>query len=305
MKSKHRYTCFTILLTIFVVGIYSNANAAYVLKTKGKKLLIKLDDADLVKANELYYVVDYNGKKKAIIAIKKTRGGKALAVVRKGKAKTGWTLIKRPSKINPKVAQASTPHSTPSSKDPFSPIVITPAKKTLPIGFMWSYNTNSLDTASTKLKGSSFLNLESHYRIPLNDKISIRALFGIQEFNAEAAAANCPGTSKCSIEILYSYLGGLASVDIPLSSTFLLWVGVGGKLLFPFSKTVAPTSTENFIDEDSIKLTSHLLIGGGFEWTIHPKIALPINFLYQIGPKSDTVTSPTALGIQTGLIYHF
>ena len=301
----------TIIVPIaFIFFTHPHVDAAYVLKTKGKKLLIKLDAVDLIKANELYYVVDYNGKKKAIISIKKTQGNKALAVVKKGKAKAGWTLLKRPSRKKKTVEQTAEAspapveeaHSTPPPEP--SPLPPAPEKaQTLPIGFTWSYNINSLEVNGTKLEDSSFLNVEMNYRMPLTKDISFRALFGFQKFTAEATE-ECDSLACGELDILYSYIGGMATLNLRPSPHTIFWIGSGAKVLFPINKTVT-SNQEDFVDEDSIELTSHLLLGAGFEWKIHPQMSLPLSVFYQIGPKSSSVTSPTALSIQTGVVYHF
>ncbi|MCB0378830.1 MAG: hypothetical protein KDD33_10080, partial [Bdellovibrionales bacterium] len=74
--------------------------AGQVVKTKGKKIYIKLntEEAESLKSGDFLFLLTPEGKKKAIVQIKKMKGKKVLAQLKKGKAQKGYTTRLRKGK---------------------------------------------------------------------------------------------------------------------------------------------------------------------------------------------------------------
>ena len=100
----------SILMTLLVgyaIGLFliwsSSAFAARVVKTKGKKVLVNLEGGS-AQQGDVFYVVSSSGKKVGILKIMKVKGEQAIAVLGKGQATPGYTLMARTPYANTKDA---------------------------------------------------------------------------------------------------------------------------------------------------------------------------------------------------------
>lgn len=286
--------CLSLLFLFPLTGF-----SAQVAKIKGKSLLIDTQ-GDPVKVGEIYFVVDLNGAKKAIIKIMKVRGNKALALVGKGVPQVGMSLQKRGART----ARPSTP------KDSYSAAPYSSGGSALS-GAYWGallgvgFDSLTADiitnagikqgTASTS--GTSF-SLKGLYDHRLFDNVWFRGLFGIEGLKTEGSNS-CGDSSNeaCNVNIMYLSADALGRYVFS-ENQVRPWVGGGVSLLFPLSKD------STLLQASSITNTYALLFAAGVDWQISPTMVIPLSVEYGMLPKSDTVES-SWIQIRGGIAFPF
>lgn len=289
------------LLTITLSCL--SVNAARVLKVKGKAVLIDNDGSNISKG-ELYYTMNMNNKKIGIIRIMKTKQGKSIAKLLKGKAQPNSPLMKRPTskaqKKKKKKPQAPKLYSRSKSENKRKSTKRTSNKTgKMGFGFNLGYNSNSsevsfLDEGTGELvrqdsyTGTS-ISYELFFDYQVFSKVNLRGTLGMHNFSAEDSANtqcldadNQPGAA-CIVDLSY--------INIDLWARYFLtqswhnvWLGAGlGILLSPSENSTTAINTED------VGATTLIQIGGGADIDISDKLYLPLTVEYGLYPSSDTV----------------
>lgn len=304
---------FILIITNALIFFTYNAFAYKVIKVKNKKLLIRLSPGESLQKKDTFYVINHRGKKKAIISIIKVRGSKAIAKILKGKAKAGWSLQvrKRRSASNKQKINRKRPTESYASKATNASNFYRKKQKNPfnHLSFLWGLSLNSLKINDSTHSGTSVFNFETGttFFLPNRPMFGLKILSSSENFTLEATCTSAADvTTDCNANILYLGGGALAVIRVPLARKFSLWGGVGIKLLIPISKEVTKLESDySYLNEDSIKLTSALLISGGFKFNFNHKLSIPFNISYTAFPSSDDVTGHSVINFQTGLVYHF
>ena len=76
-----RLPIYLLSILVFVI-LFSSAEAAKVLKVKGRKILIDRE-GETLKRGDLFYVVSKSGKKRGVVKIVKVKGKKAIGKLAK------------------------------------------------------------------------------------------------------------------------------------------------------------------------------------------------------------------------------
>ncbi|MBE8221562.1 MAG: hypothetical protein HAW60_02415 [Bdellovibrionales bacterium] len=305
---------FILIITNALIFFTYNAFAYKVIKVKNKKVLITFSADESIQVKDTFYVISNRGKKKAIISVTKVRGGKAIATILKGRAKEGWSLRVRKRRAAKKTRKKNSYGSTNRrSSNSYANTSSSSGSKKLfnHLSFLWGTSLNNLTTKNSKVahSGTSFFNFETSttFFLPKKPMFGLRILSNSENFTLET---RCPSLGICKAEIVYLGGGALAVIQIPVTNKFSLWGGLGAKLLIPISKKITPTPSSTpdnykYISEDSIKLTSTLLVSGGMTFNFTPKFSIPLNINFTMFPPSDNVSPHYSLNFQTGLVYHF
>ena len=167
------------LLVLSLLLLPPSAWGHSIVKVKGKRVLIKIDGKK-PKKGQLYYLVNDAGKKKAIVKIGRVKKNRATGVVKKGKAKKGWSLVlrKRKSRKNSDQKNASN-KSTKANQS------------AMYWGGMLGFASNSMSvtftdgSGSVDLSGSGFSG-KVLFDFALFDSIWFRGLWGMETLTPQA-----------------------------------------------------------------------------------------------------------------------
>lgn len=299
-----------ILVGIFAVYLFSyNIFASQIIKVKNKKVLIQFSIDEDIQTQDTYYVINNKGKKKAIVSILKVKNGKAIAKILTGKAREGWSL-----RFRKKASTASTPvvSSAQTSVEPtYSPAPVSrprpsSSKKLFNhLNFLWGFSFNKLSINSVKHSDTSVFNFETSTTLFLPKKpiFGLKILSGTENFTIKGKCGTT-GAPTCKTSIVYLSGGALAIVNFSVKKVSL-WGGAGLKLLMPISSQVTSGASLKYIDKNTIKLSSALVLAGGLIFNLSRKFSVPFNVTYTLSPSAKDIKSPSATQLQTGLIYHF
>lgn len=285
-------------LCLLIAGQFTNA--AQVSKVRGKSLLLQLD-GDSVKTGEIYFLVDVNGKKRAIIKIFKVRGDRAIARVGRGYASVGMTLLAIHHHAS---SRAASPAPSESPRD----------AEAYPVGYLtkkmywggqlgYAMDTMNVDinsptfTGTVGMKGNA-LSYKGLFDYQVFKQIWFRGTVGLQSFKG-TGNSNCgtAGTTQCNADI--NYLGfDFLGRYLFLSGRFRPWAGGGFSLLFPMSKSATA------LEASSITSTSLMEVAAGFDYSINPRMYVPFSIEYGMLPKSNDVDA-SWIAIRLGLAIPF
>ena len=275
-------------ITLLSVFLSSTSDAAVVKRVKGQSVLVDLE-SDTAQEGDTYYLINEEGKKKAIVKVTKVKDTQAIAKVLKGQAAEGMTLLYRPQKE--KASHTSSESHGERSKAAFGGF----------LGFSLSNMTVKLtqntNNPNVNMTGPSF---SGHMFFDYNfvEKIGVRITGGVQQFNA-TGDKYCGNTlnQTCDANILYANLGFMGRF-IMSSGDFRPWVGGGAGFLFPLSKTSTALAS------NSITNTSIGFGGAGIDWYVGPTDFIPISIEYGILPSSAEVSANlTSIRIGYGTTY--
>lgn len=293
MRTANGLRALTLLLSLFVSA---QGEAAQVTKVKGKSALIDTE-GDIVKPGEIYYVIDLNGARKAVVKIKKVKGSKAIAVIGKGAPKAGMQLQSRDASPSQAAASSYSPSSSSSSGalgGAYWGGILGLGMDSMTADIIDANNIKS-GTASTS--GMSF-SVKGLYDHRLFDRVWFRGLAGVEGFKSEGG--NGCGTSRtavCSVDIMYLSADAIGRYLFSESS-FRPWAGGGFSLMFPLSKS------SNLLESSSITSTYALIFASGFDWQASPSFYIPVSVEYAMLPKSETVEA-SWIQVRAGVAFGF
>lgn len=288
------------LALLFFLNAFNDVFAAQVTAVKGKQILVSGDN---LQKNGVYYTVQ-QGKKKGVIKVVSLKGNKGLAVLVKGNAAKGHSLVSRSSKTTT-TARKTTPRKSKSSdkyietskpsfdnKTGYKPRT----GKSISIGILVGYqqNTAAVDfSGSTESLSGSSVGFKLFGDYPLSDNFNLRAEFGSVPFLAEGGTCL---SEICRMNI--SYLGGGIWGRFMLgkdSNKTRFWGGAGASLIFPTG-----TGDTNAVNVDEVGSTLIFNIGGGLDYNLNDKYFIPVSVEYTLFPPNDDVAASMIL-VKAGL----
>lgn len=276
-----RITARIILSTFFLLFFMgASAFAAQVTKVKGKGVLINLS-GEAAMPGDKYFLVNSAGKKKAIIQITKVKNGQALGRVTAGHATVGMTLLRKGSDGSGSYSSQSYHPSSRALGNGY-------LKSRSYWGPMLGYGLDSMDAdlnttpaRSASMSGSAF-SVNGFFDYQLFERVWFRGAAGYQGFSVKSSDS-CP-TGSCNANVSYldfTFLGRYLFTD----TSFRPWAGAGFDLIFPISKSATA------LDSGSINTTGVIVITAGFDWSINPKMYIPVSIEYGLFPHSSTVNA--------------
>lgn len=274
-----------------------SAFAAKVLQVKGPKVLIDMEGDEFMSGEEFFLINPATSKKSAIIRIRQTKGGKAVAEIVKGKADTDYTLQAKagssapaPAPMSAEVDEESAPRSSKASSKgyqrvPKSSWGITGEYIMITMSTSFTVASSPGQTATADMKGSTF-GVGGYYNYMLSNDFSISASADMQQFDAAGsanfAACNNGTTTDCSVKITYLSFYGLGRWYF-LKSQINAWVGGGGGFLMAMSKQT------NVLKAEQISTNQVFTFSLGAEYQLNKKNYIPFSFDYNMFPSSSTV----------------
>ncbi len=271
--------------------------AADITKIKGTAALIDLK-GEPAQPGDLFYAKSADGKNRGIIQIAKIKGDRAIGRITKGRAEVGMTI--EPKGSNTPVAAQPTRMKKSSSEGG--------AKGRSYWGGILGFGMDSMKAKvldgtthafreTVALSGTSFSGA-ALFDYELFSQIWFRGLGGIEGFNVTGSSVcGTVNNETCNAKLYYLSLDFLGRY-IFSEGNFRPWLGGGVGLMFPASK--ASTALE----PSSISNTSVMIVGGGFDYFISPKMYIPFSVEYGLLPKSDEVEA-TWIEIRMGFAVPF
>lgn len=270
---------------LFIAFIFSSpAFAATIQSIKSEKMLITLNGQN-VQVGERFFVLNGDGKKKALIRIRQVKEDRAIAELIKGQVQVGFKLSNTPS-------SASSPSSTVAS-----PTRKSYTRANAQAGNSWGVLGSLLQSdmqvsfipasTSTKtsvaMKGTSY-GVLGFYDYTLSPEIQLRALGGLESFKVSGTggATDCDGGSNCNVDITYLSTYGGAKYYF-YNRNFKLWAGASYGFLFAMNKASTVLKTAD--------ITSNQLwvLSFGMDYPLAKNAFIPLSIDYGIFPSSATV----------------
>ena len=279
-----------------IVGLVlqcTHAFAAKVLQVKNDKVMIDLEGAE-AEVDQTVVLISPENKKVALAKIEKTKNGKAIALVTKGKSQGNETVsFPAAGKVSKSTdsAQATTPSES-SPEGSSSTVYKTQSKRysgllTILSNTMVTKQTDGTNTEDVSMKSSTF-GISGAIDWPLLSYLTARGVVGYEPFKASGTSTylscNSLTSTNCTAEINYLTAGGYARFDLTKSRA-QFWLGIGANMKFPLSKSTTA------LKQEDIKMTMTYGAALGMDFFINSKMFVPVSVEQQSFLKSDTVSA--------------
>lgn len=271
-----------------------SAWSSEVLQVKGQKVLIDMKGDEFMAGEEFFIINPANQKKTAIIRVKQTKNGRAVADLIKGRANPGDTLQAKGSStgsgMSAEVREARSPRASASSFKTLR------ASWGLQAGMLMTKmdaktqgpavagGTPNIDT-TVAMKGSSF-GVDGYYNYLLMDSITANLVVGLQQFDASGTAdvfsCNNKTDKSCDVKITYLSFYGLGRWYF-LKGQVNAWAGAG------FGYLMAMTKKSSILNESQISSNQVYSLAFGAEYNLSRKNYIPFSFEYHVFPDSSSV----------------
>jgi hypothetical protein len=266
------------LLIILSLLFFSHLSwSATILAIDGTKITID-PEGEALKPGDLFYILNPDSQKKvAVIEIVNANDTRALAKNKRGKPIEGGLLLTIQSKA-------------PMSKHGKHSIGVT-------IGLSQSKMIFNDVSTSLTLSGSAF-DIGVFYNLPWSERVTLRFMGGLENLMVKGTAG---AITDAKVNVMYLGLGGFIPVILNPSSTGLkFWIGPGGNLLVPASKSA------NVVKEENIGVNFTYGLGFGLDILLKNNSYIPVQFEYMMYPdsKSTTTTIKTsAINLRAGFAF--
>jgi len=271
-----------LLFVLSVVCFLPIAHAGRVVKVSGKKVYIIFDsnEGGTFAENDFFLLTDGSGKKKALIQLKKVKGLKAVALLKKGKADKGYgTVFKSAGSGKGELSDDGGESKSSGSSSHYN-------RNQSHWGAMFGYGVAGQDVnqgTSTSTESGSSMGIKLGYDYPLLPSVTLRGLGGVELFSVSGQGMPLSSTAQSTVgtDITYISFDGLAKWNFAGS----LYGFAGAGILYPMTKS------SDVIVEGSIESLAVGEFGVGYEigwghWIV------PIDFTYYFFPAgSDVKTS--------------
>lgn len=296
--------CFYTFCSLFILSIHSIVHAGQVIKVNDKKVYIKFgqEDEGTFAEDDIFYIVNANGKKTGIIQLKKVKGFKAIGILSKGKASTGdGTLFKgvsakktKPSEVAESKRSRSESNNSTSRKQN--------QNQSSRWGVLFGYATAGQDvtqtistTTTVSQQTGSSMSLRGVYTYPIMDSIELDLMAGIEMFKVQGQGYIQPNTSTLvgvTTDIKYLAFDGLLKWNLFEGTSFGAHLLGGVAVLYPASTA-----------SDTVKNITTMGVGefgAGVQYNTGSYI-IPLDFIYYYIPGADVKTK--LMGVRVGVIF--
>lgn len=288
----------SLLIALLFFCFSFSAHAGKVMKVNGKKVYIVFDQDEPFTTGDYFVLNNEEGKKLGLVQIKKIKGFKAIALLKKGKAANGLTTtFKAASKKAKKSSIVASDDSSEDSGDSSSNN--TASRKGLMLGYgLASQDVTQSPTLGTSAQSGSSIALRGVYDYPLFSSVYFRGMAGGEFFSVSGDGyplSNSSVLSTVGTDITYLALDALFhwTVSKGASTNFYLLGGMG--ILYPMSKS------SDVILEDSIDSLAIGEFGAGMEFKLNGYV-IPFEIAYYYFPSGDDVTT-SVISLKLGLIF--
>ncbi len=289
-----KYIC--ILISLFLFCFSFSAHAGKVMKVNGSKVYILFDQEEPFTTNDYFILNNAEGKKLGLVQIKKSKGRKAIGLLKKGKADKGFTTTFKAAGKKPKassvVADDSAEEDDTSSQYPKSRLGVLAG-----YGMASQSITQQTTTSTESSQDGSSIALRGLYDYPLFQSVFFRTMIGAEFFSVTGDGIPLAGPASpttTGTDITYVTMDALFhwSVLKGKSSSFYLIGGLA--ILYPMSKS------SDIIIEGSIDSLAIGEFGAGMEFHLNG-YSLPFEVSYYYFPSGDVSTN--VISLKLGLLF--
>lgn len=281
----------------------SLALAGSVSKIKDNKVLLQLDDT-AANVNDEFFLLNPEGKKKAIITIKQIKDGKAVGEITKGQADVGFTMK---AKSAPSASNNNTTETENTESNNDSPR--SRYKGKLAAGALIGYGMHTLSLTvqnpsvpsqkeDAKLTDSAF-SVKGFADYNMSPALTVRGAVGWEPFSAKGTTkqAICESGKSNACQASYNYLAleGDAFYNFISNKKMKIFLGLGYSYLIQVGKTVTipninSENTTNQMVLGTVGMNYYVRGGKGF---------IPAQVEYAIYPGSTNVQA-SSLFVRSG-----
>lgn len=282
---------FAILLSLFFVG--QPAWAGRVVKVKGKKVYIILDqeEVDSSANGDHLYVTTTSGKKRGIVTIRKMKGNKVIAQLRKGKASKSMLTQPRKAAANKKQRRRRQDKQEMERASEVAEVENTTETTEFPemmFGILGTYGMASQSVSGIADMTGSLMGAKLAFDYELFSNVGVKARLGMDMLSVTGSM----GSNSYKTGINYITLDFLLRYYIMRSKSFGLFANGGFGIYSPMSTDLGPSGSQA-LQQDSISTTSVGIFGLG--------ISIPISSMeLQLG--ADYFYFPTSADVNTSVI---
>ncbi len=282
MQPRISFIKFLSLIAVALFAFPQQSEAGRVVKTKGRKVFIKLDAAEAgdMAEGDYLYMTSKSGKKYGIVIIRKKKGRLVIAKLGKGNAKKGmYTQLRKSNKSRSK----SRPMETASD------VALTESvekRSDTMIGLLGSFGTATQNVTGVADMSGSTTGFKGIFDYELFSDFGVRARLGLDMLSVEGSSDNgdfATSISYLTIDLLLRYY-------LYRDDSFGFFLNGGMGIYSPMSTDLG---TNQALQEDSISTTSLLIFGGG--------VAIPFGG-WQIFLGGDYLYFPPSEDVDTSVI---
>lgn len=295
---KPLFIFFTAALLVFMFNF--SARAATISKINATQALVDLE-GESAQVGAEFFAINASGKRVALLSVKRAQGGKALMLVKKGKANVGDTLQVRKvaGKTKPKATDEES--SEDSSSDNFQ------RHSNLAGGVLLGYGMNTMamtvqvgtSREDVSMKDSSF-SVKGFVDYNLSPTITVRAATGYETFAVKGSiqTALCNGSANCQANFSYVPFEGSVHYNFMTGNT-KAWVGLGYSFLMEIGRSVNIPNLSG-----SGKTNQIILFSAGADLKMGKTSFIPVVLEYGNFPGSSSVKA-SAIYLRTGYGFSF
>jgi hypothetical protein len=287
---------FALLFSIVFLFVAQPSWAGRVVKVKGKKVYIILDQEEVgatAKGDNLY-TTTRSGQKRGIVTVRAKKGNKVIAQLRKGKA--AKRMLTKPRKGRKKKRRQA-----PMMMEEASEVAITEADERtefpeMMFGLIGTYGQATQTVTNVAELSGSLLGVKAVFDYELFSGLGVQARLGMDMLSVTGTNNNVDYTT----DLNYLTLDFFLRYYLMRSDSFGLFGNLGMGIYSPMSTELGPEGNPA-LQEDSISTTSVGIIGLG--------IAIPLGGMefqlgadYYIFPPSDTVDT-SVFGAKFGVLF--
>jgi hypothetical protein len=283
------------LITLFLVSFLFMAQPSWagkIAKVKGKKVYIILDAGETVNNGDSLYSTSPEGKKKGLLIVRKIKGNKVIAQLKKGRAQKGMLSMSKGAK-----KKATDEMGYEDASEVAKPEVETNHEKSdMLFGVMGGFGSATQQVQGIADMAGSTLAVKGIIDYSLFESLGVRARVGMDMFSLTGSN----GATNYSTKINYLTVDLLLRYNLLDMKSFGLYANGGMAIYSPLSNQLEPANLPA-LQADSISTTSLLIVGFGVTVPMGTwKIFAGADYFYF--PPSDDVKT-TAIAANLGVLF--
>lgn len=290
MQTIKAFSLLVMATLFFTPGAYSQV----IKQVKGTQALVEFPN-DVTEGEE-YFALNPEGKKVAILVLKKVKGKKAIADITKGRAQNGYSLVSR-STINSSASMTTDSSSSDSASNSANSDFKLKKNAFGGLLTLWQNTMSAVEKDATNreetanMSGTSF-GLAGFYDYSFSPNLQVRGIAGYDMYNVASTITinGCDSRSSknCNVKINYLSFYGNLKYNFTLSNLrFFVMAGTG------FMYAISKSSTA--LKASDITLTQLFTVGGGMDYKLNSKSFIPVSIEYGLFPPSEDVKASSII----------
>lgn len=288
-----------IILFFTLFTFLNHSRAAEIQQIKNNKVLLLLDD-DTTSPGDEFYALDANGKKIGLLQVSQIKNGKAVAIIKKGRAeKNGQTeLIHKQAKKKIKNQDLEDTYDNEGLATNTQKMKFSLSYKYMMNGITTEQEDSLSRSETVQMTGSnSGFMLAADF--PAFSSFDLRGTLSYDLLDVKATSTNLSCDTRtstdCNTKITYLTLAGFLKYNMMNESNFNPWIALGASYRNPMSKS------STALTEDDIQAANTIILALGFDAAIGASGFIPVSAEYHHSLNtSESVPKITQINITLG-----